>query len=50
MQYTGQIVDGLMHGKGKLTYESGESYEGDWVKGKVITNHDIKYNGGHSDM
>ena len=34
MQYSGQILDGHMHGYGKLTYESGDSYEGEWVKGK----------------
>ena len=33
MQYQGQIVDGQMHGNGKLTYENGEFYDGDWVRG-----------------
>lgn len=33
MQYQGQIVDGQMHGSGKLTYENGEFYDGDWVRG-----------------
>lgn len=36
MQYQGQIQDGQMHGKGKLTYESSEYYDGDWVKGWLI--------------
>lgn len=34
MQYQGQILDGQMHGCGKLTYENGEYYDGDWVRGK----------------
>ena len=34
MQYQGQILDGQMHGSGKLTYENGEYYDGDWVRGK----------------
>ena len=33
MQYQGQILDGQMHGCGKLTYENGEYYDGDWVRG-----------------
>lgn len=35
MKYQGQILDGQMHGKGKLTYDNGEYYDGDWVKGTV---------------
>jgi hypothetical protein len=34
MQYQGQILDGQMHGVGKLTYENGEYYDGDWVRGR----------------
>lgn len=34
MQYEGQISDGQMHGRGKLTYPNGESYDGEWHKGK----------------
>ena len=34
MQYQGQILDGQMHGSGKLTYENGEYYDGDWVRCK----------------
>ena len=34
MQYTGQIFDGLMHGKGRLTYDINHYYDGDWVRGK----------------
>lgn len=33
MQYQGQIFDGQMHGHGKLTYENGEYYDGEWVRG-----------------
>ena len=35
MQYQGQIVDGQMHGSGKLIYENSEFYDGDWVRGKL---------------
>jgi len=34
MQYTGQILDGQMHGKGNLIYPNGERYEGNWLHGK----------------
>ncbi len=34
MKYQGQILDGQMHGDGKLTYDNGEYYDGEWVKGK----------------
>jgi hypothetical protein len=33
MEYTGKMLDGQMHGQGKLVYENGECYNGDWVKG-----------------
>lgn len=36
MQYQGNIQDGHMHGHGKLTYENGEYYDGEWVKGSVV--------------
>jgi hypothetical protein len=36
MQYQGQILDGQMHGQGKLTYENGEYYDGEWLRGLVI--------------
>ena len=34
MQYTGQIMDGQMHGRGALIYPNGERYDGSWVHGK----------------
>lgn len=36
MQYQGQILDGQMHGTGKLTYENGEYYDGEWVRGTNV--------------
>ena len=27
------MLDGQMHGQGKLVYENGECYNGEWVKG-----------------
>lgn len=35
MKYQGQILDGQMHGEGKLTYDNGEYYDGEWVKGSL---------------
>jgi len=32
--YVGQIKDGLMHGKGVITYESGIKYQGEFTNGK----------------
>lgn len=37
MKYQGGILDGQMHGEGKLTYDNGEYYDGEWVKGKMCT-------------
>ena len=31
--YTGELVDGWPHGQGKLTWENGQSYEGEWAAG-----------------
>ncbi len=36
MKYQGQILDGQMHGDGKLTYDNGEYYDGEWVKGRLV--------------
>ena len=36
MQYSGQIEDGQMHGRGRLQYPNGEIYDGDWVYGKLL--------------
>ena len=33
MKYQGSILDGFMHGEGRLTYENGEYYDGEWVRG-----------------
>lgn len=33
MKYQGSILDGFMHGDGRLTYENGEYYDGQWVRG-----------------
>jgi hypothetical protein len=41
MEYQGQILDGQMHGHGKLKYENGEFYDGEWLKG--VINPDIAY-------
>lgn len=30
----GRMLDGQMHGHGKLTYENEEYYDGDFVRGK----------------
>lgn len=35
MKYQGSILDGFMHGEGRLTYENGEYYDGQWVRGKA---------------
>ena len=32
-EYVGKMLDGQMHGHGKLTYENDESYDGDFVRG-----------------
>ena len=34
MKYQGQILDGQMHGEGKLIYDNGEYYDGEWQRGK----------------
>lgn len=44
MKYQGTILDGQMHGEGKLTYDNGEYYDGEWFKGsllKTIHHHEI---------
>lgn len=33
--YTGELVDGLMHGQGKLVWNSGRTYEGSWAGGQM---------------
>ena len=46
MQYSGQILDGQMHGKGRLVYDNGEVYSGDWVRGKRHGRGEYVYNDG----
>ena len=46
MQYSGQILDGQMHGKGRLVYENGEIYAGDWLRGKRHGRGEYTYNDG----
>lgn len=36
-EYVGKMLDGQMHGHGKLIYENNEYYEGDFVRGKWST-------------
>ena len=31
--YEGQTVDGIPHGKGRMTYKDGSYYDGDWSNG-----------------
>lgn len=33
-EYIGKMLNGQMNGKGKLIYENGEYYAGDFVNGK----------------
>jgi len=33
-RYVGNFVDGRKHGKGQMTFPSGDVYTGDWLKGK----------------
>ena len=37
MKYQGQILDGQMHGEGKLIYDNGEYYDGEWQRGKTTS-------------
>jgi hypothetical protein len=49
--YIGEQVNGLPHGKGKITYSSGATYDGDFVnafphgKGKITYSNGATYNG-----
>jgi hypothetical protein len=53
--YTGGVLNGLMHGKGKTTWSDGTVFEGDWVhgklqgKGKVTVADGSVYEGGFID-
>ena len=50
MQYTGQILDGQMHGRGALIYPNGERYEGAWVYGRRHGCVSILRAGGHRGL
>eukprot|EP01034_Spumella_vulgaris_P023431 gene23431-29649_t len=45
----GQILDGQMHGQGKLTYENGEYYDGEWLRGTIFLASGDKYVGDWKD-
>lgn len=32
--YEGEFHKGMQHGQGKYTWSNGESFEGQWIKGK----------------
>ena len=34
--YTGEIKDGLPHGKGTMTYPDGSKHEGIWKNGELV--------------
>ena len=44
--YTGYLVDGFFHGKGKMVWNSGGSYDGDWNHGKIHGNGTYIYSDG----
>ena len=44
--YTGYLVDGILHGKGKMVWNNGSSYDGDWNHGKVHGNGTYIYSDG----
>ncbi|MBQ6788933.1 MAG: S-layer homology domain-containing protein [Clostridia bacterium] len=33
--YTGQLKDGVIHGKGKIIFDSGTTYDGEWDNGRM---------------
>ena len=33
VEYQGEWLDGMRHGKGTLTYKNGSIYEGEWQRG-----------------
>lgn len=46
--YKGQIVDGIPHGSGRMTYSDGSYHEGNWVHGKK--NGKIRYYDSKTDV
>ena len=50
-EYSGEIVDGLPHGQGKMTWDNGAVYEGEWKhgamhgQGRMIMNDGTIYEG-----
>jgi len=43
-KYSGEILDGKPHGKGKMTWDGGTVYEGEFVNGKRYGKGKITYN------
>lgn len=43
-EYVGKMLDGQMHGHGKLIYENNEYYEGDFVRGKWSASGEVRSN------
>ena len=33
-QYAGEVVNGIPHGQGRMTYKDGSHYDGEWARGK----------------
>jgi len=44
--YTGNLLDGMFHGQGKLVWDNGATYEGSWQFGKIHGNGTFLYEGG----
>jgi len=40
-EYVGELQNGKPHGKGSITYENGEIYEGEWKEGNKMRGHTL---------